>query len=29
MASIAELLDNAATKSGGWVPQGFIPKVIQ
>jgi hypothetical protein len=29
MASIAELLDNAAAKNGGRVPRGFIPKVIQ
>ena len=29
MASIAKLLDNAAAKNGGRVPQGFIPKVIQ
>ena len=29
MASIAELLDNAAAKNGGRVPQGFVPKVIR
>jgi hypothetical protein len=29
MASIAELVDDAAAKNGGRVPKGFIPKVIQ
>jgi len=29
MASIAELLDNAAAKNGGRVRRGFVPKVIQ
>ena len=29
MASIAELVDDAAAKNGGRVPKDFIPKVIQ
>jgi hypothetical protein len=29
MASIEELLDNAAAENGGRVPRGFISKVIQ